>query len=248
MAVIVYFGLPGCGKTTIVSKLAFDASRSDKYDNIYCNVKLTIPGVTYISNDCIGKYKLANGLLLIDEATLFADSRDFRSFSKEKVEFFLMHRHFNLDIILFVQQWDALDRKIRAITDRVYYVFKRFPLGLWWTSYYRIPYDIIIPDKKNGNEKLGEIIQGYCKPNILIRLFCHKVFRPKYYKYFNSWEQPFRPPLPECYKPFEAIYHGQKITNVRQLSIGNKTGILLRSFFAKFKCKFKEFIYDRKKK
>lgn len=228
MAVILYFGLPGCGKTTLLTKLAYDASKKDKYDNIYCNVKISVPGVTYISNDCIGKYKLANGLILIDEATLFADNRSYKEFDKQKIEYFLEHRHFNVDIILFTQQWDGIDRKIRVITDRVYYVYKGVLLGHWFTTYYRIPYGIIIPDKKSNGEKLGEIIQGYCKPNLLIRLFAPKVYRPKYYKYFDSWEQPYRPPLPACYKPHVSIYHGTKVNSVADLSLRNKTIILLR--------------------
>lgn len=241
MAVILYFGLPGCGKTTLLTKLAYDASRQDKYDNIYSNVKISVPGVTYISNDCIGKYKLANGLLLIDEASLFADNRGFKEFGKEKIEFFLMHRHFNIDIILFTQQWDGVDRKIRIITDRVYYVYKGILLGHWFTTYYRIPYGIIIPDKNQGGEKLGEIIQGYCKPNILIRLFAPKIYRPKYYKYFDSWEQPYRKPLPDIYKPFVGIYRGQKIYSTADLRFRNKMVILLRSFFTKLKYKFPKF-------
>ena len=228
MAVILYFGLPGCGKTTLLTKLACDASRSDRYDNIYSNVKISVPGVTYIPNEAIGKYKLANGLILIDEATLFADSRDHKEFSKEKIEFFLEHRHFNVDIILFTQQWDGVDRKIRVITDRVYYVYKGFLLGHWFSTYYRIPYGIIIPDKKAQGEKLGDIVQGYCKPNILIRLFAPKVYRPKYYKYFDSWEQPYRPPLPSIYKPFVGIYHGTRVNDLSDLRLRNKMVILLR--------------------
>lgn len=247
MAVILYFGLPGCGKTTLLTKLAYDASRQDKYDNIYCNVKISVPGVTYISNDCIGKYKLANGLVLIDEATLFADSRDFKGFSKEKIEYFLEHRHFNVDIILFTQQWDGVDRKIRVITDRVYYVYKGLLFGHWFTKYYRIPYGIIIPDKHSQGDKLGDIVQGYSKPNILIRLFSPVIYRPKYYKYFNSWEQPYRPPLPSMYKPFVGIYHGQSIESVADLKLRNKMVILLRSFFAKVKEYFNGKIKKSKK-
>lgn len=71
-------------------------------------------------------------------------------------------------------------------------------LGHWISKYYRIPYGIIIPDphSKNSGEKLGDIVQGYCKPSLLQRIFCHRLFRPKYYRYFNSWEAPALPPPP----------------------------------------------------
>lgn len=203
MAICLYFGLPGAGKTTLMVFHALRALQENKYQNIYCNVPIAVPGVTYIDNDCIGKYNLHDGILLIDEATIFADSRDFKSFGKEKVEYFLLHRHFNVDVNLYCQQWDAVDRKIRTITDRVYYVYKGMFTGYWITNYYRIPYGIIIPDpNKNGSgEKLGDIVQGYAKPNIITRLFCTKrLYRPHYYKYFDSWTRPNRDDLPGKYK------------------------------------------------
>lgn len=203
MSVSLFFGLPGCGKTTLMTKRCIEAVRSKKYENVYCNVRVSVNGVTYIDNDCIGRYDLRNAKILIDEATLFADSRDFKNFGKDRLTYFLEHRHFNVDIELFTQQWDGVDRKIRVITDRVYYVFKGKLFGFWFTSYYRIPYGIIIPDpKRDGSEKLGEIIQGYCKPSLFQRIFSHKVFRPRYYKYFDSWECPKLPELPTRYRPY----------------------------------------------
>lgn len=195
MAVSLYFGLPGCGKTTLMTKHAIAGHR--KYKNVYCNVHLNLPFVTYVSNDWIGKYDISDGLLLIDEASLYADSRAHKDFTKGQMQYFLEHRHFHVDINLYTQAWDGVDKRIRVITDRVYYVFKRPIIGRWFTQYYRIPYGIIIPDpKRDSSEKLGDIVQGYCKPSFIQRLFSHRLFRPRYYKYFDSWEKPYFPPLP----------------------------------------------------
>lgn len=202
MAVSLYFGLPGAGKTTVMCKIMLQAVRNKRYKNVYCNVHNTIPGVTYIDNECIGMYDLHDALICIDEATLFADSRDYKAFSRGRLMYFLEHRHYNVDIILYTQQWDGVDRKIRVITDRVYYVYKGVILGRWFSRAYRVPYGIIIPDRKNDSEKLGEIIQGYCKPGLFGRLFGLWVFRPRYYKYFDSWERPELPPLPGRYVPY----------------------------------------------
>lgn len=205
MSISLFFGLPGCGKTTLLSHFAVKYCRpKSPYTYVYGNVHLFVPGYTYIDNECIGKYQLDNCLLLIDEATIFADSRRHKEFPKYLVEFFLLHRHYKCDIYLFSQGWDAVDRRIRIITDRVYYVYKGVFTGNWFTKYYRIPYGIIIPDpKKNGgSEKLGEIIQGYCKPPLLVRAFASMVFRPSLYKYFDSWEAPELPALPASYAPF----------------------------------------------
>lgn len=206
MAVSLYFGLPGAGKTTLMCYFAKRALKNKHYSYVYSNVRMALPGIIYIDNDCIGRYDLHDALILIDEATLFADNRNYKEFGKDKITYFLEHRHYNVDIFLFTQQWDGVDRKIRVITDRVYYVFKGRLLGHWFTSYYRIPYGIIIPDprKDKSSEKLGEIVQGYCKPSILIRLFCSKLYRPKYYKYFDSWERPVLPALPGKYRPYES--------------------------------------------
>lgn len=200
MAVSLYFGLPGAGKTTLLTYLAKKALANKKYHHVYGNIHINLPHYTYIDNDCIGTYQLENCLILIDEATLFADNRGYKTFPKHLTEFFMMHRHYNVDLVLFAQQWDGVDKKIRVITDRVYYVYKPFLLGLWFTKFYRIPYGIIIPDK-NSSEKYGEIIQGYCKPNILKRLFSPWLFRPLYYRYFDSWEHTILPALPAKYQP-----------------------------------------------
>lgn len=205
MSVSLFFGLPGAGKTTIMASIAYKTlkAKRPKYRHVLSNVDFgKIPPfdkVTVIDADDLGKYEgFEDSLILIDEASLEWDSRNFKNFKREKLVFFLLHRHWNCDICLFTQQWDAIDRKIRVITDRVYYVFKGTFTGLLFSKYYRIPYGIIIPDpkQKNSGEKLGEIIQGYCKPNFIQRVFCHRVFRPKFYKYFNSWERPVLQPCP----------------------------------------------------
>lgn len=227
MAVTVFFGLPGCGKTTMLAKLAYDAVRKGQYLNVYTNVCLNMPGVTIIDNDCIGQYELRDCLLLIDEATLFADSRDYKNFSKGKLSYFLEHRHRNADIMLFTQQWDGVDRKIRTITDRVYYIKKGLFLGRWISTCMKIPYGIIIPDPKKGGDKLGEIIQGYCRPPLLVRLFSKRVYRPRYYRYFDSWELEELPALPAKYKAQKL----DALAPVSWWSWRTKRNILLRSFF-----------------
>ena len=73
----LYFGLPGCGKTTLLVKHAIQGLK--KYSNVYCNVPISVPGVIYVHNSEIGYRQIENGLLLIDEASIFADSRDFNT-------------------------------------------------------------------------------------------------------------------------------------------------------------------------
>lgn len=193
-----------------MTKFAYKAVKSRKYKNVYVNFPIQIDGVTRIYWSDIGNYNLHDGLVLLDEASVGAISnRSFGNKSKKTdndriVEWFCMHRHANCDVFLFTQRWDGVDAQIRkGLLDRVFYIWKPLLTGFWKSKYYRIPYDIIIPDEKHGNgEKLGEIVQGYCKPSLFGRIFCGSVWRPRYYKYFNSW---IMPPLPEL--PEGRVYH-----------------------------------------
>lgn len=207
MAVSLYFGLPGAGKTTLLTSFALKFVRSKRYKNVYHNVKeLCVPGAIYVDNECFGQYAIVDGAVLIDEALLFAPNRNWKQFEKLILEFFIMHRHDNIDIYLFSQRADGCDKNIRVITDRVYYLYKPFILGKWFTKYYRIPYGIIIPDgkKHSDGQNLGEILQGYCKPSLLVRIFSPTIFRPLYYRFFDSWARIERPPLPSYrYYPYE---------------------------------------------
>lgn len=198
----MFFGVPGVGKTTLLAKIAMKSV--GKYQNVYSNVHLKIPGVTYIDDDCIGRYELQNCLILIDEASVFADNRDFKNFNKNgtRLQYFLEHRHHHCDIILFTQGYNAVDKKLRTLTVNLFYMQKGL-FGKWFTKYFPIAYGIAFPE----GERLGEIAEGYRKPSLIARLFTHKtIFRPAYYKYFDSWCIKELPPLPSCYRPYaEAV-------------------------------------------
>lgn len=180
-----------------MAKQAVKAMKSKRYKYVYCNVDLKIDGIIRIYMSDLGKFRITDGLVLIDEAIVEGiGNRDWKNIDKRLINFMLLHRHYNTDINVFSQRWD-IDKTIKAITDRVFYIYKPFFTGWFRSKYYRIPFDIIIPDPKNGNgEKLGDIIQGYCKPSLMQRIFCGKCYRPLYYKYFDSWEAPVLPALP----------------------------------------------------
>lgn len=197
----MFFGVPGVGKTTLLAAMAL--KYRGKYKHIYSNVHLKIDGVTYIDDDCIGKFELRDCLILIDEASIFADNRDYKAFNKNgtRLEYFLTHRHHCADIILFTQGYNAVDKKLRTLTVNLYYMQKGLFLGHWFTKFYPISYGIAFPD----GERLGEIAEGYSQPPFLVRLFTTKrIYRPKYYPYFDSWAIRELPKLPEKYKPYQS--------------------------------------------
>lgn len=185
-----FFGLPGCGKSTLLAKIAYkELKRIKKGKSKYVRVlsNYFIRGCSVLNFDMLGKYDMSNSLILIDEISLDADSRDFKSFSKPLKQFFILHRHYGCDIIYATQQYDGVDRKIRELTQDLYYMKKAGPLT-YATAIYR---KITITED-------SEIKMGYVLPKLIkiisdIRhtmIFC---FRPRYYKLFDSFDAPVLP-------------------------------------------------------
>lgn len=199
MGVIRYFGLPGCGKTTICASLAYKALR--RGIKVYGNVEMSIPGYTYVDFDCFGKYQMDNCLVIIDEATVVCGDRDYKNFGKEKIKAFMLNRHASQMVVLFSQEPDGMDKKIRSITEKMFYVKKGIFLGKWISNIYRIPYGVVWPSENDNGENLGKIVMGYMKPSFFSRLFAQRLYRPKYYKWFDSWEMDTLPALPDKYQP-----------------------------------------------
>lgn len=194
MSIRLYFGLPGSGKTTLMTAHALKYSKKHNF-NVYCNVPLNIPSVIPIQNDMIGKFNLHDGVILIDEATLFADSRKFASFSEDLVKLFCMHRHFKVDFECYLQDYSRTDKTIRMLADKVFWIRKLGGI----TMSVEIPMDVFIPKKEISDENgtAGEIVNGYYRPMIWSYLTCEKIIRKKYYPYFDSFSTYYLPELPD---------------------------------------------------
>lgn len=197
-----YFGLPGCGKTSVL------VSRIREFDQLiekgrtkarYIFVNFPVQGfkhTIYFDFKDIGKMDFSDCYIVVDEGSVYCDNRSWKAFGSDKIAWFMLHRHYNVpEILIASQSYSGYDSKLRSITENVYYVFKRGIFSLWFTGYYRVPYGIIIPDRKdNAGEKFGEIVEGYCRPSFFQRLFCKKVFRPSVYKHFDSFYRPLNLP------------------------------------------------------
>lgn len=182
-----YFGLPGSGKTTFLTRLARrqlrkiakgKSSYTHVLTNFYCE------GCERVDYKDLGHFNIENAYILLDEITLDADSRNFKQFDEAHKHFFLMHRHYGCDVVYFTQQYDGVDKKIRDITSNLYFVKKRLMFTVA-TKIYRT-LDI--------NEMTKEIVQGYRFANWFEKWFLggtHQIcYRPKWYKYFDSWDRP----------------------------------------------------------
>lgn len=187
------FGLPGCGKTTFLTELAY--KNRNKYKHIYSNVPLNMPWVEKIEISWLGVYDIRDCLILIDEAMIEFGDRDYKKFSKEKLWFFTQHRHYHADIWIFAQEADGVDKKIRSLSARMYYIYKGKILGHFYSKVVPIRYGLCWPDKKSST--FGNIVMGYSEPGFITRLLAHRVFRFRWYKYFDSfYEDRKLPPLP----------------------------------------------------
>lgn len=195
-----YFGVPGVGKTSLLTKFAQKALKKIKKGrspykqvctNFYCK------GCKKIEYSDLAAYKVENCLILLDEITLDADNRDFKNFSDAHRDFFILHRHVCNDIIYATQAYDTVDKKVRVLTQELWYMSKSvLPILKAFTTAKRIYRTISI------NEHTSELIMGYRFCNFLEALFTSNrkcVFRRLYYSYFDSFDEgnlANRPPFP----------------------------------------------------
>lgn len=207
-----YFGLPGCGKTTDYARLAVTASRlidkgKCKYEIIVGNVALrNVPHYYQITFSNIGLIGFPRALILIDEATLEADSRNWGVAKSSLVDYILRHRHWENDMFWFTQIWNRLEKTVRDITEEVVYLHKgKFFRGI--TRETRIGYGILIPQA--GQDRPGEIIMGYQQPSKFARFTEPRFWRRPYYKYFDTLERPELPlfDCPEYREKYADIYN-----------------------------------------
>ena len=146
----IYFGVPGAGKTTFAAWLA---KRDLKYGvNVWSNVPIT--GTFKIEpKDDIGKYMIHDGHLIIDEAGLEYNNREYKKFSEDSTYFYKYHRHYELAVDIFSQGFDDMDKKLRTLAQNLYVVKRSI-----------FPYFIVrrrIGKRVGINELTKEIIDEY---------------------------------------------------------------------------------------
>ena len=116
----IYFGVPGSGKTTFAAWLS--KKRLKKKGKVFSNVP--IKGAYKICREDIGAYDISNGLLIFDEVGVEYNNRDFKNFTDREVYFFKFHRHYHVDVALFSQDWEDMDKKLQKLATHYYYIRK----------------------------------------------------------------------------------------------------------------------------
>lgn len=163
-------GATGSGKSTLSAWYAKKALKKGK--KVFSFTPLL--GAYKIELSDLGIFDISNSFLIIDEAGITFDNRNFKSnFTLEQLEFFKKHRHYNVDIVIISQALDA-DKKLRDLAKKIYLVKRSILPTHFFTR--QIKKDVVI------NDMTKDLTDGY---NFIP--FSRKYYLAcKYWKYFES--------------------------------------------------------------
>lgn len=183
----IYFGVPGAGKTTMAAWL----SRRDLRHRMRVLSNVPIVGTERISpNDDIGHYDISDCRLIIDEAAIEYNSRNFAKFPQSAQLFYRFHRHYGVAVDVFSQSWDSVDKVLRSLSQRMYVLHKS--LIPFCVAYKRIGMRVDISKSAGSDTGEGQIIDRYFWVPFSYRL----IFSPPLWKLFNSYDAPALPKRP----------------------------------------------------
>lgn len=122
-ALYTFYGAPGCGKSTLAAWFAKKAISSGI--PVYCN--FPVIGCRHFDKDDIGKFLMEDCLVILDEAGVDFNSRNFKSnFNKDQIKWFKYHRHERAMIMIFSQGFDDADKIIRTLSTDCFVVRRGF--------------------------------------------------------------------------------------------------------------------------
>lgn len=238
--IAVYFGSPGSGKTTLACRELLRAQK--QYRFTFANFGCKCAEFDDISLSDLGKWTFPrDSYIAIDEAGIEYNNRKFKSLSQDTIKWFKLHRHYGCDISVWSQSWEDMDVTLRRLADRLYYVRKIGPFTMVRRVYKKVTVD----------KQTEQIIDGYKMTSMVFFLlkplyylsylafglgFLLKVlfpdftqitlvFRPLYYKYFDTHAAPDLP------VPFELS--DRPCSSNRIQAIRRSCGDLLRRIFSK---------------
>lgn len=191
------FGLPRAGKSTFLTYLARRALQGKSlsvghfsfkksigefgpYKRVFCNFPLE--GCYKLNFDDLGVYDFSESLILIDEIMLVCDSRDYKNFRSDLRDFLALHGHYKCDIVYCSQGYMDTDKRIRNLTERMFYLEK-------FGQFSRVrPID-------KGFKIDEQINEGYYLAPPLSATY---LYRKRYYKFFDSFAAPSMPVNPSA--------------------------------------------------
>ena len=176
VALNLYFGIPGAGKSTFAAYLAKKDMKKGR--KVWSNFGIT--GAYKVDREDIGRVMIHDGRLIIDEAGLEYDNRKM-AMKDHEIYFYKYHRHYQLDVDFFSQGLDV-DIKIRKLARHIYLIKPSL-----------IPFFIVrkeIGRRVGISEVTKEIIDEY----FWVPFGSKWIFAPAVWKLFNTYS---RKELPE---------------------------------------------------
>ena len=143
----IFFGVPGSGKTTKAAHLVKWALHESwvitlckKYPSKFSNLILSSPcfkrmipvysnvpitGAYVLEpNEDIGHYMIVGAIVIIDEAGIQYNNRNFKSFPQEALYWYKYFRHYECSIFIFSQSYEDMDITLRRLAQYFYVVRK----------------------------------------------------------------------------------------------------------------------------
>lgn len=169
--VSVYFGVPGAGKTTLAAWLVKQDLKHHR--EVYSNVPIT--GAYKLDVKDLGVYHIENASVIVDEAGIEWNNRNYKSFPQTTIKFLKYHRHYQTSVDVFSQSYEDMDITVRRLAQRFYVVRKSRIL----------PFFIVrqrIGRKVGINEVSKDIIDEYS----FVPFGKRYIFCPVLWKMFNT--------------------------------------------------------------
>ena len=184
---IFIFGKKGAGKSLYMVKQMMKYLK--KGWTVYTDIdNCILPGVRIINAmDLSGFAPVENSAIFLDEAGILFDNRNFKNFNSGLRDFFKLQRKYKCRVFLNSQSFD-IDKKIRDVTDHMGLIVS---VGNVFSIYRPIRRSITLTQPSAEAES-----------RIADKLSFESLFKwqitylPKYFKYFDSFAAPERPPLP----------------------------------------------------
>ena len=176
----LYIGKKGAGKSTNMARLA------SKYTNLGWSVLCTekLSGTYFIDYNDIGKVSIPeNSVLLIDEAGIVFNNRNWKTLGMHVIKFMKYARHYRVKLILFTQSNAEIDVSFMRICDRL--ILVRNVMNCIGVCRHLTYKQVLIPASATAEARITDDIV----PVFILFGGITFFWMPKYWKYFDSFNQ-----------------------------------------------------------
>lgn len=179
-SVRIFFGLPGSGKTTFAA--SFVAKRIKKGLPVWSNVPISGAKVLDVKSD-LGVYQLENGYLIVDEAGIDYNNRQFskgKGMSDEAIKWWKLIRHYHMSADIFSQSFEDMDITLRRLAHDLYIIRRSAVPGFFICKKIK---------RRDGIDEVSHKPIDEYSWGIPV-LDTYRIYGPIYRKFFDSYDAP----------------------------------------------------------